>query len=187
VALDFAPGMIAKARERLGPEAEKVTFLKRSMDDLQDYQGRFDVVVAINSIVMPDVREIDRTLSAIRASLRPGGQFFGVLPAIDALYYQTQLLMDRALGFGYAPKDAERLAAEEAEHSLYDFAFGRFSFQGLRQKFWQAVEIEYRMIRAGFSEVRLDKLLYPWDNNLPGGADFTAYPRSWDWAFSALP
>ncbi|CAN5682428.1 hypothetical protein BH23PLA1_BH23PLA1_09440 [soil metagenome] len=186
-ALDFASGMIARSRERLGPDASRVTFLKRRMDELNDYQGRFDVVVAVNSLVMPDVRDIDRTLSAIHASLRPDGQFLGVVPAMDALYYQTLLLVDRALAEGHSPKEAERLAAHQAEHSLYDFTFGRFSFQGLHQKFWQAIEIEYRLRRAGFAEIRIDKLLYPWDDNLPGGSNFTAYPRSWDWTFSARP
>ena len=50
-----------------------MTFETRAMHDLDDYAGQFDVVVAINSLVMPDVRVIDRTLRAIRASLRPGG------------------------------------------------------------------------------------------------------------------
>src|SRR5206468_6874993 len=32
IALDFAPGMIARARERLGPEAARVVFEARAMD-----------------------------------------------------------------------------------------------------------------------------------------------------------
>src|SRR5262249_37229291 len=85
VALDFAPGMIAPARRRLGPDAAKVRFETRAMDDLAAFAGQLDVAVAINSLVMPDVRVIDRTLRAIRASLRPGGVFLGVVPAIDAI------------------------------------------------------------------------------------------------------
>src|SRR6185437_15721799 len=70
VALDFAPGMITKAKKRLGPGkgADKVAFLVRAMHDLDDFRGAFDVAVAVNSVVMPDVRVIDRTLAAIRAS-----------------------------------------------------------------------------------------------------------------------
>ena len=65
-ALDFAPGMIRRSRERLGDRADRVEFLQRTMDDLDDLEGRFDLAVAINSLVMPDVRDIDRTLRAIR-------------------------------------------------------------------------------------------------------------------------
>jgi SAM-dependent methyltransferase len=187
VALDFAPGMIARARDRLGPEAARVTFETRPMDDLQDYAGRLDVAVAINSLVMPDVRAIDRALRAIRATLRPGGAFLGIVPAMDAIHYHTMLLMDQALDRGLAPEEAERHAAFHAEHHYYEFAFGRFSFQGLRQKFWHPFEIRHRLAKAGFASVDLDQVLYPWDESLACGTDLAQYPRSWDWMFLARP
>jgi len=47
---------------------------------------------------MPDVRDIDKTLSAVRSTMRPQGVFLGIVPAIDAIYYQTLLLLDQACG-----------------------------------------------------------------------------------------
>jgi len=187
VALDFAPGMIARARARLGPDAEKVTFLQQPMDELDDYEGRLDVAIAINSVVMPDTRAIDRTLRAVRSGLAPGGVFLGAVPAMDAIHYHTMLLMDKALDRGLAPEEAERLAAFHAEHSCYEFAFGRFSFQGLRQKFWQPFEIRHRMTKAGFASVELGHVLYPWDDSMAGSEELAEYPRSWDWSFLARP
>lgn len=187
VALDFAPGMIVKAAERLGRDADRVTFLTRPMDALDEFAGRFDVAVAVNSLVMPDVRVIDRTLRAIRATLREGGVFLGVVPAMDAIHYHTMLLMDRALDEGYEPEEAERLAAFHGEHHEYEFAFGRFAFRGLRQKFWQPFEIRHRLAKAGFRQVELGQVLYPWDENLPEGRAFVDHPRSWDWFFAARP
>jgi SAM-dependent methyltransferase len=187
VALDFAPGMIARARRRLGPNAARVIFETRPMHALEDYAGRLDVAVAVNSLVMPDVRDIDRTLRAIRAALKPDGVLLGVVPAIDAIHYHTMLLMDRALENGYAPEEAERLAAHHAEHHEYDFAFGRVQFGKLRQKFWQPFEVRYRLTKAGFTAIEMDQVLYPWDDNLPEGPAFAAQPRSWDWFFAARP
>ncbi len=186
IALDFAPGMLDRARERLGPDtASRVTFLQRPMHDLDDLAGQLDVAVAVNSLVMPDVRVIDRTLGAIRASLKPGGQFLGIVPSIDAIIYHTMLLMDKALERGLSPREAERLAALQAERRYYDFAFGRFRFQGLHQKFWQPFEIEHRFSKAGFASIRLGKVLYPWDESLAGSNDLKDLPRSWDWFFQA--
>jgi SAM-dependent methyltransferase len=187
IALDFAPAMLARAQERLGPAAAQVHFENRAMHDLEDYLGQFDVAVAVNSLVMPDVREIDRSIRAIHASLRPDGLFLGIVPAIDAIYYQTLLLMDQALDRGRSPDEAERLATYYAEHRYYNFAFGRFKFRGLRQKFWQPFELHYRLRKAGFRTVELDQVLYPWDDNLVGGDEFASYPRSWDWTFAARP
>lgn len=187
LALDFAPAMISRARTRLGADARAVTFLNRPMDELDDLAGTVDVAVAVNSVIMPDVRLIDRTLRAIRAALRPDGVFLGVVPSMDAIHYHTMLLMDQALDRGGPTEEAERTAAFHAEHELYDFAFGRFKFQGLEQKFWQPFEIHHRLKKAGFGKVELEQLLYPWDESLAGGLDFTDYPRSWDWSFTARP
>src|SRR5579883_2509203 len=180
VALDFAPAMIERAKSRLGRDGAKVVFETRAMHELDDYAGKLDVAVAVNSVVMPDVRVIDKTLRAIRASLRPGGMFLGVVPSMDAIHYHTMLLMDQALDRGLAPEEAERYAAFHGEHHFYEFAFGRFQFQGLKQKFWQPFEIRHRMAKAGFSSVELGQVLYPWDDSMAGWQDFVDYPRSWD-------
>ena len=188
IALDFAPGMITKAKKRLDTSdlAQKTTFLVRPMHELDDLAGRLDVAVAVNSIVMPDVRDIDRTLRAIRARLKPGGLFLGILPAMDAIHYHTMLLNDEALDRGLDVEDAERHAAFQGEHHFYEFAFGRFAFQGLRQKFWQPFEAEHRFAKAGFHQIELTKVLYPWDDTITGGPTFADYPRSWDWSFRAI-
>jgi SAM-dependent methyltransferase len=186
IALDFAPRMLELAADRLRPElASRVTFLERPMHKLDDLTGRFDVVVAVNSLIMPDDRLVDRTLRSIRASLRPKGQFLGVVPSIDAICYHIMLLTDHALDRGYLPKEAQRLAALHAERRHYDFAFGQFHYQGLRQKFWRPFEIEYRLTKAGFTSVTLGKVLYPWDDNLAGGDKLVESAPSWDWFFRA--
>jgi SAM-dependent methyltransferase len=186
IALDFAPGMIERARERLAPGADdRVTFLQRPMHELDELAGQVEVAVAVNSLVMPDVRLIDRTLRGIRATLKPGGQFLGIVPSIDAIVYHTMLLVDLALERGLTPKEAERLAAVQAERRYYDFAFGRFRFQGLHQKFWQPFEVEHRLAKAGFSSITLGKVLYPWDDSLANAEELAGFPRSWDWFFQA--
>ncbi len=186
IALDFAPEMLKQAAARLSPEAAaRVTFLERPMHRLDDLAGQLDVAVAINSIVMPDVRVIDRTLRAIHASVSPGGQFLGVVPSIDTICYQIMVRMDQALEQGLRPREAKRVAALHVEKPLYDFAFGEFHFDGLRQKFWQAFELEFRLSKAGFNGNKLAKVLYPWDEDPTDKNPLAAYPRSWDWFFQA--
>ena len=188
IALDFAPAMLSRARQRLGRRAsKKVEFLNRPMHELTDLNGTLDVAVAVNSVVMPDVRLIDRTLSAVRSALKPEGAFLGVVPSMDAIHYHTMLLMDQSLDRGAAPEEAERYAAFHGEHGYYDFAFGRFAFQGLKQKFWLPFELRHRLNKAGFRSVTLDQLLYPWDESITGGVEFAKHPKSWDWTFQARP
>jgi SAM-dependent methyltransferase len=186
IALDFAPGMMERAKARVGLETgDRVVFLQRPMHQLDDLLGQIDVAVAVNSLVMPDVRVIDQTLRAVRASLKPGGQFLGIVPSIDAMAYHMMILLDKALDRGMTPREAERLAALQIERHYYDFAFGRFRFEGLRQKFWQPFEVEYRFAKAGFTGTTLRKVLYPWDENLADSNELAGLPRSWDWFFQA--
>ena len=186
-ALDFAAGMIKASRKRLGKDAATVEFLHRPMHELSDLAGSIDVAVAINSIVMPDTRDIDKTLKAIHSCLKPGGVFLGVVPSIDAIHYSTMLIMDQGLDDGKTPVDAERRAAALVEHEMFEFAFGRFQVEKILQKFWQPFELEYRLKKAGFSDIHLEKLLYPWDDDIAGGAAFSDHPPSWDWTFQARP
>lgn len=186
IAVDFAPAMLELARKRLGQSAaSRVNFLQRPIHDLDDFAGRIDVAIATNSLVMPDVSLIDRTLRSVRASLTSDGQFLGIVPSMDAISYHLMLLMDQAIDQGLEPKEAEKFASLNVERQRYDFVFGRFRFQGIHQKFWQPFELEYRFKKAGFTTITLQKVLYPWDDNLPGEDDLADFPRSWDWFFQA--
>ncbi len=155
------------------------------MHELDELAGQLDVAVTVNSLVMPDVRLIDQTLKSIRTSLKPGGTFLGIVPSIDAIAYHLMLVVDRMLDQGLDPNDAERLAALHIEKRQYDFALGHLRCRGLRQKFWQPFEVEHRLATAGFRDVAIAKVLYPWDDSLAFGENLTAFPRSWDWFFRA--
>ena len=187
-ALDFAPGMIERARKRLAPEADHVTFETRPMHQLGDFVGKFDVAVAINSLVMPDVRAIDETLRAVHAALKPGGLLLAIVPSMDAIRYHTMLLMDQALDQGRSTRSggsawrgcaASMLTTISRSDGSCSRACGRSS--------GEPFEIEYRLRKAGFSHIALDRVLYPWDDDQIGGEEFADQPKSWDWSFAAHP
>jgi SAM-dependent methyltransferase len=182
-AIDFAKGMLARARKRcrgLG----NVEFLQRSLTDLGPLAERLDVAVAVNSLILPDLDELEAALRAVRSTLRPGGHFLGIVPAMDGVHYYTMLLVDRARRAGIPLAMARRNAAHHAEHAWYDFAFGQFRFQGLVQHFWQPFEVRYRLRRAGFRRVRLAKVHLAWQQ-FGAGADLSDQPPPWDWFFQA--
>src|SRR5919204_2694800 len=99
LAVDFAEGVLARARRRCRGLAN-VQFFARDLTELTPLRGQADVAVAVNSLVMPRLADIESALGAIRALLRPGGHFLGIVPAIDAVHYHTMLLVDRARATG---------------------------------------------------------------------------------------
>jgi SAM-dependent methyltransferase len=183
IAVDFAEGMLKRAREACA-DLPNVEFLHRAFTDLAPLAGQADVAVAVNSLVLPDIGELEKALESIHAALRPGGRFLGVVPGIDAVHYCTMLLVDRARKAGMPLDKAQQNAAHHGEHALYDFAFGGFRFQGIAQHFWQPFEVRYRLRRAGFRRVRLTKVHLTW-SQFAGAPDLKAEPPPWDWFFQA--
>src|SRR5262245_48916491 len=94
------------------------------------------------------------------------------------------LLVDRALAQGKTLEAAHKSAAHFNDHSLYDFAFGEFRYQGLEQHFWQPFEVRYRLRRAGFRRVRLAKVRLAW-KQFGCGDEFKDQLPPWDWFFEA--
>ena len=187
VALDFASEMLTQCRERLGEaKAARVRFLNRAMHELDDLAGSLDVALSVNSLVMPDLRVVDKTLRSIFAALKPGGHFLGVVPSIDAIHHHSLMLWDAYLDQGYSLEESEKLVATHMEHHMYDFAFGKFRFGQLDQKFWQPEELKYHLVKAGFTNIRMVKLEYPWDDSLAGYKLLKNHPKTWDWTFEAF-
>jgi SAM-dependent methyltransferase len=183
IAVDFAPGMLARARERCAGLGN-IEFHERALTDLSAWAAQVDVACAVNSLVMPQVGEIERVLAEIRTILRPGGVLMGIVPAMDSVHYQTMLLVDRARQTGMPEATARQNAASHGEHALYDFVFGDFRYAGLEQHFWQPFEIHYRLKRAGFRNVRRRRLWLA-RGQFACAADLRQYPPPWDWFFRA--
>jgi SAM-dependent methyltransferase len=184
-AVDFAEGMLARARERCRG-LTNVEFLTRPLTDLSPLAGRVDVAVAVNSLVMPAIPDLEASLRQIRLCLRPGGTLLGIVPAMDAVHYYTMLLLDRALAQGLPLEAARKNAAHHNDHALYDFAFGQFCYRGLEQHFWQPFEVRYRLRRAGFRRVRLARVLLAWEQ-FACGPELRDQTPPWDWFFQAEP
>jgi SAM-dependent methyltransferase len=181
-AVDFAAGMLARARQTV-LRRDNVTFLHADLTELQ-LPEPVDVAVAVNSLVMPDERDLDRSLQRIAAALRPGGHFIGIVPGMDAVHYYTMLLVDRALAAGQPLPAARKHAAHHADHAHFDLAFGKFGYGGLEQHFWQPFEVRFRFRRAGLQLRLLRKLHLSWQQ-FAGAAELQQHPAPWDWVFVA--
>ena len=182
-AVDFAEGMLTRAREQV-KDCTNVHFHQASFLDLGCLPEPVDVAVAVNSLVLPNPDDLEKGLREIGRCLKPGGVFLGILPAMDAVHYGTMLLIDRALKLGKPIDVARKNAAHHSEHELYDFAFGQFRFRGLEQHFWQPFEIPYRFQRTGFQLKRLKKVHLSW-KEFAGSKELHEYAPPWDWFFLA--
>src|SRR5262245_48981407 len=63
-AVDFAPGMLERARKRCAG-LKNVQFLQHRLTDLGALTGRVDVAVAVNSLIMPEVTDLEACLRQV--------------------------------------------------------------------------------------------------------------------------
>jgi hypothetical protein len=93
--------------------------------------------VAVNSLVLPNLAELENALKQIRDLSTSGGTF----PGCVAGYRRDTVSLDATDGSSgeadYRTIKPAIWPRKTAEHSLYDFAFGGFRYLGLEQHFWQ--------------------------------------------------
>mgnify|MGYP001014119777 CR=1 FL=1 len=107
------------------------------------------------------------------------------MPAIDSVLYYIGLLYAAGRRDGMDETDARRHALAGCDANDYDFALGLFHWEGIRQKFYHRFEIENHLTDAGYQDIRLEKVLYPWGHAVdPVSGNEDAAPV-WDWFFSA--
>jgi len=181
--IDFSAAMLRQARRRA--RAANVSFHRADMTDLSRFRRSFDVAVAVNSILAPSPRQVNNVLSEVRSTLKPGGRFLGVFPAMDSVLYHAMLVVERENEEHSSERVAVRHARKVCEHHKYDFVTGIFDDDGDRQKHYYQFELRHRLRRAGFSKLRFRKVRYPWDESVSGFECFPGKPKLWDWLVSA--
>ncbi len=183
VAVDFSAGMLRRARART--RARNIRFRRADLTDLSEFEGALDVAVAVNSVLAPSPRDVNRILAEVRATLRPGGTFLGVFPSMDSVLYHAMLVLDRECSEHESDDTAMRHTRRVCERRKYDFLAGVFDDDGDRQKHYYEFELRHRLHEAGFRGLRFRKVRYPWDDSVSGFECFPGKPKLWDWLVRA--
>ena len=170
--------MLAEARKR--EPGSNVELVRHDLRDLSAFRHRFDIAIVVNAVLAPDPREVSAILEGIFHSLKPGGRLFAVFPAMEPVLYQAMLIFEQEIAKVPEEKRALSRTRRRLERSKFNFELGLYDDDGLRQKFYYDFEIAHRLRRAGFRDVRIGKVLYPWDSEHIGYEIFPDEPRMWD-------
>lgn len=184
-AIDFSPRMIENAKKRA--HAKNISFHRSSLTDLSRFYDQFDVAVAVNSILFPSSRSIDSILSEIHRTLTPEGTLMAIFPSMEVILYQGALIFDREIEKIGDEEKALWTTKRILERRKFDFISGIYDDNGLRQKFFYEFEIKHRLKKSGFKNIRIKKVLYPWDGRMGSFERFYDQPRLWDWFITAKP
>ncbi len=178
-AIDISDKMIEVAKGK--HKFDNVEFLVRNAAALQEFYGQFDVAVAVNSIIVPTIKDLEKILKETCKVLKDGGRLLAVFPSMEAILYQAMLVYEAVLEETGSEKTARLRTARELGAKKFDLLMG-IDKEGFAQKYFYRFEIKYRLRKAGFKNIRVRKVHYPWEISAESGyAPFHGKPRMWDW------
>jgi len=161
VCVDFSAEMLAKAQEKFGSQ-KHVEFLQGDLNNLSKFQDQFTHAFAINSIVTPSIEAIKKQLSEVYGVLKKGGTAYFIFPALESDILYAAIAYDRTVKGPYTEESAMNHTEKKIDINSYNFLFGLYEEEG-KQKHYFKIELEYRLEKAGFTNLQFDRVLYPWE------------------------
>src|SRR3989338_4103373 len=163
VGIDISLKMIEKAKE-LTKDMKNIFLHVKDARDLSEFHNQFDVVIAVNSILMPNIIDINKMFKELHDVLKDDGILLGTFPTMDAVLLMGLLGMEKVIEEG----GDHNLAIEKAKKIMSfedcDFVLGTYNYDGLVQKHYYRFELKYRLKKAGFKNIKLRKIFYPWED-----------------------
>ncbi|MBN2142531.1 class I SAM-dependent methyltransferase [Candidatus Woesearchaeota archaeon] len=165
-----------------------VDILELDVLELDCLKQGFDVAVAVNSILMPDIDQVNTSLRLIHSRLNKGGSFIGVFPSIESALYEAMVTYEKEFERCGDHEESVRETNRQICRSRYDFCYGLMDFDG-KQKHFYEFELRHRLKKAGFKSIRIGKLSYPWQlsESKAVARKFRGnlYGEPWDWTVVA--
>ena len=85
------------------------------IEDLTKTNIKFDILFAINSIIMPDIKKIEDCFLNIRQCLNEGGLFIGVFPSIESYREEYQYTYLKELDENTNEEEVKKLTNQKME------------------------------------------------------------------------
>ncbi len=181
-ASDFSGEMVRRAKEK-AEAFDNVTIKKEDIRKIK-YKDEFDVVISVNSIIMPSYEDIKISFQNEHACLKPDGELLMILPSMEGVLYHGLLLLYEQLEKHDEPI-ARRVAKTKFEKKKYDLFLGHYKEGKNKQKFYYKHEIRYLLTKAGFRDIEIKKVKYSWNYDMSAFQPFPGEPRMWDWFVKA--
>ncbi len=173
-AWDYSKEMIKKASEK-SSGIKNVFFGVKNILDVKEKEI-FDVGIAINSLLEPNIIKINKMVNNIYNLIKKDGTFICIVPSIESYIYQEVIANERKALGKKIPKE------EEFGGNKINFIDGTIIFENEKQKAFYRFEILHRLEKAGFRNIEISKVRYAWKDWFDAGQRyFPTEKEPWDW------
>ena len=174
--------LAARRVEKERPQAgDRLQLHRCSLTRLGPYRERFQVAVSLNSVIMPDLAQVQRALGSIRQSLRSGGRLLAVFPALESMAEAFQYCYGKELRRLRTHSRAWAAASRKLDAARMNFALGLYDAGPVLEKYYARYELVRGLEQAGFTRIEFDRVSYSRRLAFEGVETYPGSPPVWHW------
>lgn len=184
-AVDYSKQMLKVAYEKMQnyPERQmqKISFHQGCLTNLKDYKGMLDVAMTINSVIMTDFDGLKRCFKGLYDSLKKGGSYIAILPALEAVQEEFQYTYQQELKKYKSHDLAYTSTRKKLDARRINFELGTYNTGDMFQKYFTSYELKTYLRNAGFKNIRFDQVIYDEEHSYNyHDEDLSHHPAMWD-------
>ncbi len=158
IAVDYSESQLKQAKYR---QLSNVEYALMDMKKLP-FNESLDIAVSVNSVLPGTVSEVEKMFKEIYNSLKPGGEFVGILPSAEAAIHLAFLdllrLLDEGVDEATAMKQIEKVYHGKRQFSI--IGAQRDNENSPRQIYHYPFTLEVMLKRAGFEIIESGEVHY---------------------------
>ncbi|MAE95168.1 MAG: hypothetical protein CL910_10960 [Deltaproteobacteria bacterium] len=185
IGLDFAPELLRRARERVGPDP-RVELRRADLGrPLRTPRGAA-LVTCVNVLLTPDDAIRSVQLRNLRNALRPGGHLLLVVPSLESLLWTNNRLIEWNRREGLRGEGLFHEGIETGPEGARDLLRGIVDQGGTATKHHLREELVAGLGALGMETVHEGRVVYPWNAYFLDPPRWLGEPRPWDWLMLAM-
>lgn len=138
----------------------------------------FDLVVCINAILIPDVEKREVFFKSLQNCINPGGHLLLVVPSFESFLF-SEFIVDRSNRKAGININMNNGTVSKKQH--YQFMQGIAKLAEAPTKHYLKEELITTLREHAFTIQHVDKIEYPWENEIQDLKLKLKDPYPWDW------
>lgn len=177
--IDHAAGLVQEAERTT--RAGNVDYIAADLTRPIPLDLRFDVSFCVNVLIHRNHDVRDNIARTVAAHTRPGSPAVFVVPALESALRTYQTVVDCQVRSGTGRTAALRSANRQAEEEIESMVDGIVSVGDSPTKHYLADELAAFLGEAGFDVRAMERVEFPWDQEIDHPPRRLGRPTPWDW------
>ena len=162
-ALDGSSGMIEQAKQKFQGQKNVPEYVLGSIENLAALKRKWDIIIAVNSLITTDFAALEKSFAALSSSLAPDGHLFVIVPSMESIWEEFRFTYQQELA-RYKGKAGKAMAKTKTRKKLdghrIDWELGEYHTDDMSQKYYTWAELQNLLEKNNLKIKKQDRVLY---------------------------